>query len=51
MPGPTEPSTNRGRSGVANSSAVSRASRAPASASSKIRPVMSYSAKLAKLAP
>lgn len=51
VPGPTEPSTNRGRSSVANSSATPRAIRADASASSSSRSTMSYSARAARLMP
>ncbi|CAM5366243.1 hypothetical protein STANM309S_04837 [Streptomyces tanashiensis] len=44
MPGPIEPSTQRWRPSLApNSSATSRAIRAPASESSKIRSAISYS--------
>ncbi len=41
VPGPIEPSTQRGSSSVANASARSRAIRAPAAASSRIRSSMS----------
>ncbi len=51
VPGPTDPMTHRGRSGVDQASADSRAIRAPASESSKIRSLMSYSPRLARLAP
>ena len=51
VPGPTDPSTNRGCAAVLNSSASARASSAPALASSKIRSGMSYSARLARFAP
>ncbi len=51
VPGPTEPSTQRGRPSAANSSATSRAMRAPASESSKMRSGMSYSPRAARLAP
>ena len=52
VPGPIEPSTQRWRpSRAANSSAVSRAMRAPASDSSAMRSGMSYSASAAWFAP
>ena len=51
MPGPTEPMTHRGRSGVDQASADSRAIRAPAYAVSRMRSVMSYSARFAQLEP
>ena len=51
VPGPIEPRTQRGRSGVDSSAATSLAIRAPASDSSSIRSVMSYSPRLARLAP
>ena len=49
MPGPTEPITQRGRSGVDQPSATSRASRAPASASGWIRSSMPYSAQVGEV--
>src|SRR5882757_1724382 len=51
VPGPMEPSTQRGRPSVAKSSATSRASRAPDSDSSWIRSAMSYSLAALWLAP
>ena len=51
VPGPTEPSTQRGRSGVDHASAASRAIAAPARASSSMRSSIPYSARLAQLAP
>ena len=51
VPGPTDPSTQRGRSSVLHSSAASRAIRAAASASSPIRSEIPYSPRLARLAP
>lgn len=52
VPGPIEPSTHRWRpSRAPNSSAVSRAIRAPASDSSYTRSAMSYSAMAEWLAP
>ncbi len=51
VPGPTLPSTHRGRSGVLCASADSRAIRAAASASSAIRSAMSYSFRAERLVP
>ena len=51
MPGPIEPSTKRGRSGVENSSAASRAICVPARASSRMRSAMSYSLRFGQLVP
>ena len=51
VPGPMLPSTNLGLSGVLAVSAAALATRAPASASSAIRPVASYSPSAARLAP
>ncbi len=52
VPGPIEPRTQRGRpSRAANSSAASRAMRAPASDSSVTRSGMSYSPRAVRFAP
>ena len=51
VPGPTEPSTYRGRCGVDQRSATSRAIRAPASDSSRMRCSMPYSPRLPRFAP
>ena len=51
VPGPTLPSTQRGRSGVLWASADSRAIRAAAYASSEIRSGMSYSFRAERLVP
>ena len=50
-PGPTEPATNRRRSGVVNASATSRAMRALASLSSSARSAIPYSARVPGRAP
>jgi hypothetical protein len=51
VPGPTEPSTHRGRRPVLAASAAERAIFAPASDSSSIRSWIPYSPRLPKLAP
>ena len=51
VPGPIEPSTQRGRAGVAQRSAAARAILADASDSSAIRSAIPYSPRLPRLAP
>ena len=51
VPGPMEPSTQRGRPGAAQRSAAARASRADASDSSVIRSAIPYSPRLVRFAP
>jgi hypothetical protein len=51
VPGPIDPSTYRGRSTVLNRSAAWRAMAADASASSKMRYGMSYSASALRFEP